>query len=454
MAIDYDGSNTGIFTRIGKFIKYINTRYTEAATGLPAELKEIADQFEAADLTDQITGLYRYYDGMRGSKVRERQRLATFVDNILLDPTTVLKQFTPPLDTSDAQASALALFRQMQLDTETVNKSTVSIGTVTAAGANVGNGTVLITKLLDGVSRPRADWPSNLYYAGINSELACSETMTFTCIRDYSRDGATEGSEVFAWSGGILTEPFTYLAEGSGVGPTVMVSAGRALNSNGDFESWSSNTPSGWTIAAGTAGTHILRESGAGNFHRGSYSCKFHGDGALAAITITQAMRNQMKARKLYCVSLRVKASASTGTGSFECKFTGTGYTASSTEKVSISAGSMPTSPFTASGSLQWFWIVTPATMPADWTLSISNAGTPGASSAVYVDSVHVVEGIYHGGLGVAIVPGSTRFVAGDLFTSAITNDDAGVIQRFFRHAYGVQLPSDSSPSIADSLAT
>jgi hypothetical protein len=114
----------------------------------------------------------------------------------------------------------------------------------------------------------------------------------------------------------------------------------------------------------------------------------------------------------------------------------------------------MPTAAFSASGSLQTFFIVTPAVIPSDWALVIQNNGTPGASSNVYIDSVSVVEAVYHGGVAAAVVPGSSRFCVGDRFTVAISNDDAGVFQKFFRQNYKVQLPSSATPTNADSMAT
>jgi hypothetical protein len=61
---------------------------------------------------------------------------------------------------------------------------------------------------------------------------------------------------------------------------------------------------------------------------------------------------------------------------------------------------------------------------------------------------------VYHGGVAAAVVPGASRFAAGDRFTFTVSNDAAGVIQEAFRKNYGVQLPSSGAPTIADALAT
>jgi hypothetical protein len=73
----------------------------------------------------------------------------------------------------------------------------------------------------------------------------------------------------------------------------------------------------------------------------------------------------------------------------------------------------------------------------------------------VFTDDVYLSEVRYHGGVGAVVVPGSTRFAANDRFTAANTNTE-GIIQRFFRRFYRMQLPSNNAAgeTILDSLAT
>jgi hypothetical protein len=451
MALDYVTSNTGIFFRIGKIIKYVNSRLASATTTLPAELKAIADPYEVSDFTGQISGLYADYDGFKSNVVRERQTLAAYSDNTLTDRATVLTQINVP--TADVSAVLPELVRQMNTDAASVKANTSTIGTVTANAANKGNGTVLLSKLLDGYNAPLQGGIAMVDYAGLNSELACpTETMTFTCVADSARDGLTAASERFSWVGGIQGDKLDYLTEGSGTGPSLTAAGDSTIVSNANFETWTTNQPGSWTITAGVVTTNVLQMNTAANVYRGASSLQLKGDGATAAITLTQAISaGAMTARRLYNVTARVKASAASGTGALTILFTGTGYTASASEKIAITAGSMPTS-FT----LYNFFIVTPANLPSDWTLSISNSGTPGGTSNVYVDCVVPVECYYHGGVAAVVVPGSTPFAANDRFTVAISNDAAGTFQEFFRKWYGVQLPSNGvgAETIANSLAT
>jgi hypothetical protein len=450
MAFDYDTNPTGVFFRAGKLLKYINSRLARATTDLPAELKAIADPFESADYTSIISGIFADYDSMQASVTNERTRLASWIDATLTDVPTVLRQITVA-NVLDGQIGTVvpALHRQMIADAKTVNRSTVTIGATTALASNQGNGTILTTKLLDGYNPPVQGASTILEYAGLDSELAVpSETMLLECVADSARDGLTEGSERFSWTGGIAGQKLDFATEGSGTGPSLTAGGNSTLVSGGNFETWSSNVPSGWTVDAGTSGVNVLQDTTAAKVYRGSSSAKLVGDGATVTITLGQAVSG-MSSRRLYCVSFRALASAAAGTGTLVAKFTGTGYVASATEQVSVLAGAMP-----VAYTLYNFWIVTPAVIPSDWRLTVSNGGTPGAGSNVWIDSLSVQEGTYHGGIAAAVVPGSSRFVAGDRLTFTVANNAAGVFQEGFRKMYKVQLPSSGAPTIADALAT
>ncbi len=458
MALDYTTPNSGLFVRIGKLLKYINSHLADATTNLPAELKAIADLYEAADLTGQIAGLYGTYDGFKAQVVGLRRSLASYANNTLLDPVTVLSQLG--LVTADINAVTAALIQQMIVDAKTVQQCATTVGGVTAAAANVGNGTALVTKLLDGYNAPLLGGRSHIRYAGLNSELAVtSETMTLVCTADSNVSGTREGGERFGWSGGAQYQALDYQTEGSGQGPTVPVAnAGYFLVQDGDFENWGgtgNNTPTSWTIDNGTAGTHIFRESGAGNFHRGTYGMKFLGTGAQAVIGVSQAISpTTLKARRCYCVSVRIKASAVPAAGNIKVYFSGTGYAAAASEKIDIAAGAFPTAAFTAAGSLQSFFVVLPALIPSDWKLVVEITGTLSNGVAVYFDSLALAEVVYHGGVGLCVVAGSTRFAIGDRLTFTLTNDDAGKFQKFWRTWFKAQLPSSGAPNIPEALAT
>ena len=58
---------------------------------------------------------------------------------------------------------------------------------------------------------------------------------------------------------------------------------------------------------------------------------------------------------------------------------------------------------------------------------------------------VAVTPTVYHGGVGVNILPGLVAWQRGDRMTFAVTNDQGGKFQEFFRRRYGAQLPTVKS---------
>jgi len=140
--------------------------------------------------------------------------------------------------------------------------------------------------------------------------------------------------------------------------------------------------------------------------------------------------------------------------GTLEISFAGTGYTAASSEKISIAPGS-----YTATYSLYNFFINMPAFIPADFEIVVKVTGTMTNLKNVYIDSLALGPVQWHGGVGITVVAGGTRFRRNDRFTWTIANTDAGVFQTAFRKGLlgnqKVQLPSvAAAATILDSWAT
>ena len=186
----------------------------------------------------------------------------------------------------------------MIADAETVDRSTVTIGAVSAAAGNEGSGTVLTTKVLDAVTSPGSGaagtYQANRNYKGVDSELAVpSETMRLTCTADSFADGLAEGAESFNWEGRIGDNQHGFEDEGSGVigSVTPINSTGVNILQNGDLEDFTSNVPDNWTIeGTAVAGTHIVEETTAADVYHGESALRFDGDGAQASIEVQQAI--------------------------------------------------------------------------------------------------------------------------------------------------------------------
>lgn len=439
MALDY----TSIFTDVGLLISKLNSYKTWAGTTIPADSTALDTElngFLACQSKLQPT-----YQTAQNAIISLRQGLAGIATVRLQDQTAILDQLS--LVSSDMNGILRALTRQMVSDAQTIKANTVTLGSPAYNAGNTGTGKVFVSKVLDGYSSPGNRMPACQTYNGLNSELCVpSETVTLECIADSNVDKTTAGYERFSCSGGQSYPVLGYQTEGSGQGPAVTCYNDSTIISNKDFETWSSNTPGSFTISAGSS--VITKEST--TVFRGTYALKFAGDG-VTLLNMTQAVSPaRLTARRCYHFSIAVKASGVPAAGNLVVKFTGTGYTASSSEKIDIAAGSMP-----VAWTIYNFFINLPTALPSDWALSITLTGPLSAGTNVFLDSISFKPATYFGGHAVAIVAGSTNWLRGDRITYTVANNAAGNFQEFFRKWFGFQLNSNNAgaQTINDALA-
>lgn len=455
MTLDYTNSNTGVFTHLGKLVKYWNVADSNGGTSvLDAELQAIMTAFQNGGQSVAIDGMPTAYQGFRSSFVSRKGTLASYALRRLQDPTSVLSI----LDclTSSQEEIFDKLITAMIADSKTVKSNTPTINSITANGSNVGTGTILTTGILDGYSSPGANpagrFRAHLRYKGVTSELLpIADSFLWAVRTDSFTDGVSEGSENIGWNGNAPGAAYgiSSLSTGSGQIATIQPIQSAGILQNLDFESFTTNTPASFTIDLGTAGTHVFGDSTSTNFYHGAKGLKLTGDGALAAIQLSQPVPlASVQANRGYCVTARIKASASVSAGDLLISFTGTGYSAASTEKIAIAHGSLPTS-----WTLYNFFINLPATLPSDFALTIKWSGTPTSAKSVWIDDMGFGPVSYGAGMGCMAVRGATPFVRGDSFTTTVTCT-GGVFQSFFRDAFGYQLPSSGSNNINEALAT
>jgi len=195
--------------------------------------------------------------------------------------------------------------------------------------------------------------------------------------------------------------------------------------------------------------------------YRGSKSLVFIGDGAQTTIGVSQALtESTLDPYRRYCILAQVGKSgvAAVGAGTLTIQLEGTGYTAIASEKIELNAGALAALGGTNidydSYTLQSCYINLPSDIPSDLKLVIKVTGTLTSSARVLVDNLAFGPVTYFGGAHVVLSSGRDKWLKDDKITWTVTNNDAGVIQTFFRKAYSLQLPSSGSPTIAESLAT
>lgn len=449
MALTYTGTD-GLFTHLGKLVKHYNLLKTDA-TNLSTDRDEILDAFQASDKDASIDGLISVYERWKAEYAARRGELGAFALTRLQDKDSVLDEIGAA--TTDQDEILRKLLEAMDADSATVNESSVAIGSVTVDTDNAGGGKILTTDVLDGVTSPGSvndvPFPAQFKYNGLTTELASSETFTFRVVADSFHDDVAEGSEEIVWEGKLPDEQHGVGEDGSGAIATIQpVHASTADHlTNADFETFTSDIPDDWDLVSGAAGTNVMA-SGSTHADHGSDALLFQGDATASSIEIKQNIASaEVVGRKRYCLAVKLKRDSAT-TGTLTIQFEGAGYTPGTSEKISVAVSGLSTS-----YQLHHFFVTMPALIPSDFRIVIRwDGGTPGAAEKVYVDDLALGPVYYGGGIGVVAVRDSNPFVREDRYEVTVTNTES-VFQAFFRRVFGVQLPSSSTPSIADSLA-
>lgn len=422
---------TKLFGDLGKIIARANSYETLAGTTLETDLTTLITQF--GTVWHPTEGIAATYEGYQGQVKAWREALASLAARRLTDEETVLTQLgLGPVGITQVLPELVA---QMWTEGKMVKACATSLGTVTTRSTppNNGTGQAFPTLTLDGYNAPRSGALPSIYYDGRVSELCVSETMTLECVADSQQSGLPEGSEIFRWRGGPDYGDWDWRGEGSGEGPGVPCANSYAMILGSTMETFTSNVPSGWTLASGTAGTHCLRDTG--TYFRGTSSLKLVGNSG--TVRLTQALSPTLvQGRRRYHLGLAVRGTGISAATVLTVKLSGTGWTPLTTEQIILTGPSQI-------GSM-WNLVAAnfsvPAVIPSDLTVTIQLEAPPGAS--VWIDNLTFAPLVYHGGVGLAIVAGEKPWLRGDRLTFTVTNDNAGKFQTFFRRAFRTQLPS------------
>lgn len=440
MAINY----TDLFTNIGVLVKATNT-LANFTTTVKTQRDTVMNQLSGNQkygATDQLLSTWNsYVSSILGWTGDSTNRIF----NLLQDKTSVVDQLSLGNNSSFATVFP-ALYADMVTNDKNVTANSVTIGSVTATTANANTGTVLVDKILDGVTPPGTTYSPYRCYNGVTSQLSITDTVILKCVQDSESLGTTVGNEIFNWIG-AYPDSIPSRA-GSSNGPAIQPLGVQTYLSNLLFDSFSSNAPNSFTVNAGTAGTHIFED--ASGQYEGSSCLKLTGDAAQSSINISQALTtSQLIPLKRYVFICHVKGQTGTSSGTFTIQLEGTGYTAGASEKIELNAA-------TLAGLTSWtrysFYVNMPLEIPDDMKLVIKWTGTPSAHS-VRVDNGAFGLPTWFNGVNVAIHKGSGKFLYGDTLKFTLTNNGAGTFQTHARDYLGIQWPTDATPTISDTLA-
>jgi len=446
---------TTLFEVIGEYVERIND-FEAIVTALEADRVELN-----TELLDKITNdsypIETYsdntivFDSYKYQVVSWIAQLVGKISRLLSDRTIVLDNF---VTTSGWEGTYLELYRDMKEHADgqrDILPSTVTLGSPSYVLTNSDAFSVATGKVLDGYQAAINGGLAHKYQDGVDSQLApTADTMRITCVKDSDyASNVSEGNELFEWGGNTGSAGYTSGDVGSGAGPSMYPLTRYGSNyglSNLDFETWSSTSAPGTWVDSDHPPT---RSSDA---YKGTYALGLVGTPAGATFELTQAISsNSLHQYRRYCLACYVKGQSTISAGVLEIKFTGTGYTASSSEKISMDATALAAQ--TAYG-VEFFFINMPTVIPDDFKLSITITPALTNAKTVLIDHMQFGPVFYHGGVHANVIDGSAKTLFNDRATFTVANDDAGKFQTMFRKGFRMQLPSDASPFIADSLAS
>lgn len=453
-----------LYTRLGAlFDMWAKVRTHQAL--LRTELTDVVGHYTAADMHMVRTLI----DNIE-SRVLEAGRIAadikTAADSTLIEmmDADLESSFGAGLEEKTVREAIKQLAAQMDTASSTLDRTTITLGSVAAASGNTGSGTLLVYDLCPIIDNPDND----------EVMTAQTELITATCIADQNDSLVSENQEQFGINAGKAV-PNLHEEWPKGTGDYISVQAASArvdggatqtqnVLTNSDFEAFTTaNTPDNWTITTGSAGSNVFSE--ASTVFTQDKSLKITCSGATVALK--QVLNNStgtlgvLKPDTPYSLSVAVRlaANASAGNLKFSVK------NSSGTILNNLVSGRQMAVDIAESAISHTAWttltatMFTPISVPKGSYVEISC--TTAFDQDLFIDDLVIAEmpRLGPGNVAVQVVPGATPFAINDTFTCQVTNNNEGAMvremDRFFDlKGLGIQLPTHPSGSetISDAL--
>jgi len=450
---------TNFSTRLGKLFGYANSVETQVDALYNANLSSVLTTFDGTTYRPDVANLAPLSLPKSGlpSTVGASlyQQIQTSVNSFVID---AIRQEEGIYDGTLITALR-AFYDAMVAQSKTYEQVGTSTATTTAATGNKGNGAIIVDQL-----RPAA---VGITFTPPRQELF-PETILGRCtvpgnannfgqavfqITGQTRYPSTN-SEWPGGSGASTSITTTSAAVTSTVGTT-----GISMLTNGDFESWSTNTPQGWTITVGTAGTQVLQGTTPG---RGSYALEIVGDGTTLTtlrqqIASSNGSPSQIQPGQHYAIACLARSNI-TGTGAVRIALRDAAGTVIS-PFIPINAATIGTSYVTRTASFS----LDKSAIPTTLYLDIYSQTALAVGTTIMIDELVLVpmSDMYPGGPRCVIYPGTSDWAVDDYFTTAVVSDasvDGKFMKGFQRwlqtEAQGIFLPVSSTPTESDALVT
>lgn len=445
MALDF----TGLMTVIGENVKKIDI-FNTLITSLETYKDDLYTDLAAEGFQDQYVPLPAQFLSMKNAVAGWISTLISDVSSVLIEPDLVLDELS--IYSYDVTTVLNALYDYMDDNSQTIETSVVTLGGSDVALADSMAGdfstsatlhpVLFVSRTLDGTSAPGNNVTAHIRYNGIESQLARSATITAELISN-----TTVGAET-AQLYSPLTSSNAYLAapESPGIGPILTnPQSANEITNNTLFTNWSGDAPTSWTMS-GTITTDYEDFSGVGS---GPLQLKTTGVTALQQIS--GLVHNKLYFLGLYCQ----ENDADTGVNVVGIKLR-TLADATLVTQATVEVSDADDKDY---GIAYTFFTFAETVNLDDVYVEIEFVADAGSAGEVLIRKVVCAPATYYNGLGWAWWPthhsssDATKVVLGHKATIAISNNNNGKFQTFFRKAYNIQLPTADSPTVNDALA-
>lgn len=458
MALTYDGTN-GLFTRLGKLFglaEAVRTHQTDLKTRIAAIQAEYssADAYMLGDLVGRLESRVALA-GVILSDVRTAAE-QTIIEMCYADAGVSTRSVMPG---RDLQSALLYLIREMGLDSESVDGTTVTKAAVSVGTGNTGNGTLLFTEL-----------PPLRLGAGVTQfPNIRSERVEIRCVSDAQSKEILSGSELFEVRGQTPFDNLDYRFPAGSGASFIMPCTNPALDTgvrygnllrNSAFTSYATtaNLPDYWATVTGTPGTHFGQESTV--TYRGGSAFQMTGDGATLAKIRQQLYSdsgsgNTIGSDRLYVLAIAARVNASASSGQVRISLQDGSGTVLTGASVTISTGVGTTYTW------QSAFFRAPLALPSAIYAAIEQTTALNSGGIMYLDEMVLAEvrQLAPGGQGIVILPGSTDWAVNDHLRLVSTNNAEGKFNTDFDRFYdmygkGLLLPANTagSETILDTL--
>lgn len=461
MAVLLTGAG-GLFTRLGKVLDWVEDAEAFQTTNAAAIVSLSAEYDDASQ------------DMLMAVKTRELAiQQATMASVLAQVRDIVTKTIIDMVNDDNPQpdrtlVTALReLIRQMRDSGDNINDNVCSIDPQVDGGANIGNGFVIRDAFFVAVYGDQG-------LVTEENQYLRTEDIILTCTADAQISGI-EGREGFSVIGeqanGHPEDPAW--PDGQGIGGSMQVSdpsddqrtaVGRNLLRNSDFEDWTiANTPDGWSIEVGVAGTQVFQSA---DEYRGTSSLELRGDGGgtltkleqeISATGVVGQTAGKIIPGVRYGLYCQAKKSAGLVAGVVKISIKDAANNVLWSSQITISPGASYDDQihlFTSGLNIKTGG--TPIKCVIEVTTALTNA------QSVFIDDLMILPLTQHGGPHgpyLNITPGSTPWKKGDWILMACDNTLASKFARLLDKVIGLngmplQLPFDNvgGESITDGL--